>query len=209
MSISMRGSFKTLAACLLAVAATAGCLVVLGGHPATSHADAVVDVNAVVSQLAKDYPVLGQPGSGKDLATDRPITSAKFAESVPQLIPARGRVLARDDARTLLLVPRTDGQVCIEALFADGTAGGNCNSTGQSPVLVTYGKAVGVVPASVKQLTYTLADGKSVAATPDADGLYTAPAEARTVSYVDGNDPQTIDLMPASAKAADVSVPAL
>jgi hypothetical protein len=208
MSTTLTRSWK-LAAALAAVCATAGCLLALSGHPATSQATAGIDVDAVVRGLAKDYPVLGHPGSGKDLATDRPITSNEFAASVPQLLPARGRLLDRDEAKTLLLVPRTDGQVCIEALFADGTAGGNCNSTGQSPVLVTYGKAIGVVPASVKQLTYTLANGTTVTDTPGADGLYTAPAQAKSVSYVDQDGPQTIDLMPASAKPAETSIPAL
>ncbi|WP_445150673.1 hypothetical protein [Baekduia sp. Peel2402] len=209
MSSSISISTRRLLAGLSVCGAAAGSLLLLGGSHTTSHAAAAPDKDAVVQKLAQDFPLLGRPGSGKDLAADRPVTSAEFAEHVPELIPERGRLVSRDEARTVLIVPRTDGQVCLEVLFAEGGAGANCNSTGDAPILVTYGKAIGVVPASVEQLTYTLTSGRQIEAKPGTDGVFTAPADALSVSYSDASESHTIDLMPASAKPAKAQIPTL
>ena len=132
-----------------------------------------------------------------------------IAVNMPELLPANGRVVAADRRRTLILIPRSDGRVCLAALFANGTAGLNCNTAGGAPVLVTYGKAVGAVPDSVTQVTFTFADGRTQTAAP-AGGLYTAPADATTVAFELAGLKTTIELMPASTEPAGVtSLPTL
>lgn len=76
-------------------------------------------------------------------------------------------------------------------------------------MLVTYGKAIGTVPASVDHVTFTLTDGSTHDASPRG-GLYTAPPEAQLVTFTDGDGERTeIHLMPLSTKADDIEVPRL
>jgi hypothetical protein len=143
-----------------------------------------------------------------DLAEDRPITPAELAGDMPELLPASGRLLARNDDRSLVLIPRADGQLCLAALFADGQAGIDCDSTGIPPVLVTYGRATGVVPLEVEEVVFTLADGSQQTA--DATGgTYDAPPEAKLVTYTTDDGAKAIDLMPASTQPSGVQAPPL
>ncbi|MDX6732207.1 MAG: hypothetical protein QOC54_2155 [Baekduia sp.] len=174
-------------------------------QPASTQA---ADPAAVVASLAADYPVLARPASPDDLAEDRPITPAELALGMPELLPDSGRLLARNDDRSLVLIPRDDGRLCLAALFADGQAGIDCDSTGTPPVLATYGRATGVVPLEVHEVVFTLADGSHQTA--DATGgRYDAPPEAKLVAYTTDDGPQAIDLMPVSTLPPGVRTPPL
>ncbi|MCW2984217.1 MAG: hypothetical protein JWR63_1787 [Conexibacter sp.] len=189
---------------LLAMAATAVALWALSSHPTKAGA-ASADADAITAALARSYPVLGHPGSSRDLGTGRPTTVADLAKDMPSLLPLKGRILGADAARTLVLVPRIDGQICLVQLLASGDAGINCNTPDKTPILLNYGRATGVVPAGVAQVTFTLADGTTSTIKPDADGRYDAPAEATSARFTAGGTPAEIELLPASARPAGVT----
>ncbi|MEA2373014.1 MAG: hypothetical protein QOH12_3408 [Solirubrobacteraceae bacterium] len=161
-------------------------------------------VSAVLAQLGHQYKALDRPTTPADNAENNVVRAMNIAVDMPELLPANGRVVATDRRRTLLLIPRIDGGVCLAALFANGTAGLNCNTAGGAPVLVTYGKAVGLVPDSVTHVTFTFTDGRTQTAAP-ASGLYTAPAEATAVTFEIDGLKTTIELMAASTEPGNVS----
>jgi hypothetical protein len=77
------------------------------------------------------------------------------------------------------------------------------------PGLITYGKAVGVVPSDVTGVTFTLTDGSTKVVEPQ-DGIYSAPADASSVAFGTGSQQANIELMPSSREPADVtSLPGL
>lgn len=186
----------------------AGALAWVSLAPSASTAGPTKSTDEIVSALATEYPrLVRQPGSAQDLALDRKTTANDLAKEIPELIALRGRAIDRNADRTLVLIPRTDGQACIAAFFAAGDALINCNK--QAPTIVTYGKAVGVVPASVDQVLVTRADGSKQSAEIKGD-LYETPADATQVSFVsDGTASEPQALMPAQSAPKGFQAPAL
>lgn len=194
MGLIVRNSIMPLS--LAAAASLALLAAPMAANAATPSSD-----DALVAKQARDYPILAGFGTTADLAIDRPVTVAKIASTMPDLIANRARLLSKTESSTLLLVPRRDGTVCFTKLDASGEAGIDCNTAGGSPFLATYGQASGVVPVSVESVTFTLSDG-STQTTATPDGTWSAPSEAASISYGTGASKYTEGLLPASTKPA-------
>jgi hypothetical protein len=110
---------------------------------------------------------------------------------------SEGRVVFRDGSRAVAAVPATDGP-CLVTQFADGSGGVVCGGADHPTVSTGYVGAIGIVPDSVGSVTFTLADGSTVAGAVD-ENTWRSPDDALRVSYSVAGREQQAELMARSA----------
>lgn len=111
---------------------------------------------------------------------------------------AEARVVYRDDTKSVAAVP-TSSDPCLVSQYRDGSGGLTCSPT------FTHGVSVGLVPDSVKSVTYAMTDG-STQVQEVTDNLWHSPTEAAQVTYVLDGVAHTEDLLPLSALPQGASI---
>jgi hypothetical protein len=101
------------------------------------------------------------------------------------------RLVHQNAHRAVAAVPAPGGP-CLVTQFRDGSGAFTC-----SPALM-HGASIGLVPDSVKTVTYTLTDG-STEQQEVVDNTWRSPAEAERVTYVLDGQVESIALMPLSS----------
>jgi hypothetical protein len=182
-------SRRVLPAVAVTLAVAASLLTLTRGSQADSGAAA-----ALAAPAPSQFVALQRPASTADRAEAGDIAAQNLTADMPQLQVSGARIVSTNSTRELVLIPRSDGVECLYARFVDGTSGMGCNTAGAVPMLITYGRAVGVAPSGVTSVTFTLAGGATQTVAVDANGVFVAPPEAASVTF----GSITVGLMPLS-----------
>lgn len=145
------------------------------------------------------YSLLDRSPTPADTAIRNEINN--LAKAAPEIQAEDARVIRRAVDETLVLVPRSDDQLCVERLRTDGTAGGGCVARGVAEtagIAFTIGPNIGVVPDGVDRVDFTLRDGSHTTSPVDGN-VYRVPAEATEGTLVLDGSTYSIAFIPRSA----------
>jgi hypothetical protein len=196
-TVLRRFSLPLGAALAIAVLGAAYVSVTATGKPVRPHA------KAAVTTSVGTYSVFTMARAAGD-----DISSWKLPEAAQEQLGidrTRSHLIFRDSSRSVAVVPTNEGP-CIVQQFKDGAGGVACGGGGNPPVVLGYDGAIGLVPDSVKTVTYTLSDGSTQLGTVTGNAWH-SPVEAAKVTYAIEGGRRSFELMPRSSlpKGATIS----
>lgn len=165
--------------------------------------------NATASPTPQPYSVLDRPASPSDAVADKPVSIADLAKDMSEVQAERARVLSANARRTVALVPRSDGKLCLSIMGANGYAAGGCADEAQAATrgIVTGppGAQVGLVPDGVSEVTITKTDGSSETASVQSN-LYWPSVGAASVTFEVAGQRQYLEFTTIAAAPDGVKV---
>lgn len=142
-----------------------------------------------VSTASGTFSVFARPATAKDHISGWRVAARKAGDGDMDF--SRARVIYQDASRAVAAVPTT-GEPCLVTQLPDGSGGFTCSPS------FSYGHSIGLIPDSVKSVTYTMTDGTTQRQ--DVTGnFWRSPEEAAKVTYVVDGQTQNQDLMPLSS----------
>lgn len=157
--------------------------------------------DASASPPADAYSVLSRPETAADSVDNKPVTPARLAQDMPAVDAKAARVLPDNARRTVALVPRRDGKLCLAVFGGNGYTTGTCAertaAITEGLVAGVPGAQVGVAPDGVREVTYRMTDGSNRTGAVTSN-VYWPPAEAAAASFVSHGKSRSIELTPQS-----------
>jgi hypothetical protein len=179
----------------LALLAALGVLMLLM-HTSSARSQAPATVGSAADHT---YSLLARAATPDDVAASQKIDPGKWAAVMPELgiDIASVRVIRQTAEKTTVVLRRADA-ACLATAGANGR-GLTC-ATNEEPSAATmiYGSAVGLVPDSVRSVTFHQTDGTEVTVSV-VNNVWEAPAEADSATFTIEGEEKHVTLMPLSA----------
>lgn len=152
---------------------------------------------AAVSSASGTFAVFSRPSTAKDNIAGWRVATRKAGDGDMDF--ARARIIYQDAKRAVAAVP-TRADPCLVTQLPDGSGGFTCSPS------FSYGNSIGLVPDSVKSVSFTMTDG-TTQEQDVTDNYWRSPSEATKVTYVVDGQTTSLELMPLSSlpKGASIS----